>query len=92
MLFKVDFDILSKFILQQGESEFLFPTPLHSIWQIILQTADGPDSEFFSNPLSYQIMTYTLFIVFIIAVPVLFNNFLVSKIAIVKSLTLMSLR
>ena len=55
-----------------------FPTPFHAMWSVTLQTADGPDAEFFSQQLSHQIMTYALFIIFIIAGPILFNNFLVS--------------
>lgn len=56
----------------------LFPTPFHAMWSVILQTADGPDAVFFAQSLSHRIMTYTLFITFIVAVPILFNNFLVS--------------
>lgn len=48
------------------------------MWSVILQTADGPDAEFISATLSHQIMTYILFITFIVAVPILFNSFLVS--------------
>lgn len=56
----------------------LYSTPFHAMWSVILQTADGPDAQFFSASLSHQIMTYILFITFIVAVPILFNNFLVS--------------
>ena len=56
-----------------------YPTPFHAMWDVILQGADGPDSQFFTATLSHRIMTYALFITFIVAVPVLFTNFLVSK-------------
>ena len=55
-----------------------FLTPFHSMWSLIIQTADGPDAEFFNENLAHRVVTYALFIVFIVAVPVLFNNFLVS--------------
>ena len=55
-----------------------FPNSLHAIWDVLLQSAGGPDSQFFSASLSHKIMTYVLFITFIVAVPVLFSNFLVS--------------
>ena len=55
----------------------LFRTPFHAMWDVILQTAGGPDDELFAPTLSHRIMTYTLFITFIVAMPILFNNFLV---------------
>ncbi len=56
----------------------LYPTPFHAIWSVILQTADGPDAQFFSASLPHQIMIYALFATFIVAVLILFNNLLVS--------------
>ena len=66
--------------IQEGDDtiQFNFITPFHSLWSQIMQTADGPDAEFFDENLAHPVLTYTLFIVFIIAMPVLFNNFLVS--------------
>ena len=61
-----------------------YPTPIHAMWDIILQTANGPgpsDEYFkFEATLSHRLMTYILFITFIVAMPILFNNFLVSDI------------
>ena len=68
-------------LLTQGERDvvqLLFPTPFHAIWNVILQTAGGPDSRFFDFMLAHRIMTYALYISFIVAVAILFNNFLVS--------------
>ena len=42
-----------------------------------MQTAGGPDAAPFETTLAHRIMTYVLFITFIVAVPILFNNFLV---------------
>lgn len=55
-----------------------FPTPFHAMWSVIIQTVDGPDTEFLMQSLPHQVMTYTLFITFIVTVLILFNNFLVS--------------
>ena len=63
--------------LQGTMVDHYFPTSLHAIWDVLLQSAGGPDSQFFSASLSHKIMTYLLFITFIVAVPVLFSNFLV---------------
>ncbi len=61
-----------------GEPVMLYPTPFHAMWSVILQTANGPDAQFFSASLPHRIMTYVLFITFIVAVPILFSYFLVS--------------
>ena len=55
----------------------LFPTPFHAMWNVVIQTADGPDAEPFEATLAHRAMVYTLFLVFIVAGPLLFNNFLV---------------
>ena len=55
----------------------IFPTPFHVMWTVIIQTAARPEADAFEMRLAHRIMTYILFITFIIAVPVLFNNFLV---------------
>ena len=68
-------------LLTQGEAdvvELLFPTPFHAMFNVILEIAGGPDSEFFDLMLTHRIMTYVLYITFIVAVAILFNNFLVS--------------
>ena len=67
-------------IIQEGGDTILFNfiTPFHSLWSQTLQTASGPDAEFLDENLAHPVLTYALFIVFIIAMPVLFNNFLVS--------------
>ena len=58
--------------------ETLFLTPLEAMFSLIVQMAAGPSTRFFTAVLSHQFMAYALFIVFIFAVPILFNNFLVS--------------
>lgn len=67
--------------MQRANSESvqtIFPTPFHAMWDVILQTAGGPDAnQLFAPTLSHRIMTYVLFITFIVAMPILFNNFLV---------------
>lgn len=56
-----------------------FPTPFHAVWNVILQAGGRPDSQFAAIlPLSQRVMTYLLFTAFIVAVPILFVNFLVS--------------
>ena len=68
--------------LQEEDSEpklkVVFPTYFHAMWDIILQTSAGPNADkWFPLTLSHRLMTYTLFITFIVAMPILFNNFLV---------------
>ena len=70
--------IKSNDVMLQGTTVEYFPTPFHAMWDVLLQAADGPDSQFFTATLSHRVMTYILFITFIVAVPVLFSNFLVS--------------
>lgn len=57
-----------------------FATPIVAIWKIVVQTTGELDtvSVFVDSPLLYPILTYSLFVLFIIAMPLLFNNFLVS--------------
>ena len=69
----------------QGKPLLFYASPFNALWDVILQTASGPDpsldadhTEFFDATLSHRIITYTLFITFIVAMPILFNNFLVS--------------
>ena len=56
-----------------------FVTPIRSIWKVFLQTAGDIDAgTIFSDPnILYPVVGYSLFILFIIAMPILFNNFLV---------------
>ncbi len=75
--------------LQTGDSRTirtLYPTPFHAMWSVVLQTADGPNADFFMASLSHRILTYALFITFIVAVPILFNNFLVSTAQLVRTI------
>lgn len=77
--------------MQGADSELvqtiLFPTPFHAMWNVILQTAGGPDAnELFAPTLSHRIMTYVLFITFIVAMPILFNNFLVGASLIIQKI------
>ena len=68
-------------LLTQGERnvvQVLYPTPFHAMFNVTLEIAGGPDSEFFDLMLTHRIMTYVLYITFIVAVAILFNNFLVS--------------
>ena len=57
-----------------------FATPIVAIWNIIVQTTGELDTMtvFRNVPLLYPILTYILLVLFIIAMPLLFNNFLVS--------------
>ena len=69
--------------MQGGLMPLSYPTPFHAMFDIILQTGGGgpdPDDQYFTfdATLSHRLMTYILFIAFIVAMPVLFNNFLVS--------------
>lgn len=57
----------------------LFTSPIAALWNVIVQTAGGIDAGIISgSSLLYPVLSYTLFIVFVIAMPILFNNFLVS--------------
>ena len=72
----------SYYVIQVGSSSSAlspFATPLTSILKVFLQTAGELDSQviLFDTPLLHPITSYALIIVFIIAVPILFNNFLV---------------
>lgn len=56
-----------------------FVTPARSLWKVVLQTSGDIDAgTIFSKPnIVYPAVGYALFIIFIIAMPILFNNFLV---------------
>ena len=56
-----------------------FANPLHSIWSVISNTFGGADGALFDNNSEegYEWLSYSLFTLFLIAMPVLFNNFLV---------------
>ena len=70
--------LLSQGVDSESTLIFLFETPFHATWSVILQTAGGPDADnLFAPTLAHRIMTYVLFITFLVAMPVLFNNFLV---------------
>ena len=52
--------------------------PYNAIWDVIVQTAGVDDTKISSPPLLLPFLSYFLFVVFIIAMPLLFNNFLVN--------------
>ena len=56
-----------------------FSTPVRSLWKVVLQTAGDIDAGtiFGDSDILYPVVGYALFIIFIIAMPILFNNFLV---------------
>ena len=56
-----------------------FANPFIAIWSVILQTFGGVDAGplFDESEKGYEVLSYSLFTLFIIAMPVLFNNFLV---------------
>lgn len=56
---------------------FFFRNVLHAMWEVILQTAGSASGLFGTSRYEY-VIAYALAITFIIAMPVLFNNFLVS--------------
>lgn len=57
-----------------------FSTPAHSIAKTIMQTTGELDFEILFNDadLLYSPMAYILFITFVVLVPILFSNLLVS--------------
>ena len=59
-----------------------FANAIGAIWNIVLQTTGELDTNkvFVDTRLLYPVLTYILLVLFIIAMPVLFNNFLVSAI------------
>ena len=62
-----------------------FANPARAIWNIILQTTGELDNTVKANTdFIYPVLTYTLLILFIIAMPLLFNNFLVRPEASIK--------
>lgn len=56
-----------------------FANPVIAIWSVILQTFGDVDAGplFDDSDDGYKVLSYSLFTTFIIAMPVLFNNFLV---------------
>lgn len=54
--------------------------PLRSLLKVFLQTTGEVDGTVIlvDSSFVYPVITFALFIIFIIAVPILFNNFLVS--------------
>lgn len=79
MLFDFIFIVNSS---QEGGGGILqtFSTPAYSIARVIVQTTGELDygDIFLEGGLLYTPMAYILFIVFIVLMPVLFNNLLVS--------------
>ena len=73
-----------QFISQDGEGGILktFSTPALSIARVLVQTTGELDYNdlFLEGGLLYTPMAYILFIVFIVLLPTLFNNLLVSVI------------
>ena len=67
------------YFTQQSEKHEDFASPIRSLWKVILQTSGDIDGgSIFKEPNSYYpVVGYALFIIFIIAMPILFNNFLV---------------
>lgn len=59
----------------------IFASPIIAVWSVILQTVDGLEARtiFDESQLMYPVLSYALFIIFIIAMPLLFNNFLVNN-------------
>ena len=72
-----------QFISQGGEGGILetFATPALSIARVIVQTTGELDYTylFLRGGLLYTPMAYILFIVFIVLMPILFNNLLVRQ-------------
>lgn len=66
-------------IILQGDGALeAFATPAISLWKVVLQTSGDIDAgTLFGETLLYPVVGYALFIIFIIAMPILFNNFLV---------------
>lgn len=70
--------------IQDGDTPTImwtFATPVVAIWNVIVQTTGELDTMtvFRNMPLLYPTLTYILLVLFIIAMPLLFNNFLVSS-------------
>ena len=69
--------------IQGGVSNALavFTTPFTTLYHVVFQTAGEIDANgiLYNSTLHYRISTYALFLIFVIAVPILFNNFLVKK-------------
>lgn len=55
----------------------VFASPAAAIWNVFVQTS-GDINTLNDSELLYSESTYFLFAVFLIAMPILFNNFLVS--------------
>ena len=74
------------FLTLQGEDPpgFLatFGSPIIALWSVILLSVDDLEARttLDESQLLYPFLSYTLFIIFIIAMPLLFNNFLVKLI------------
>lgn len=71
------------FFQDENESGIIeaFSTPAHSIAKVIVQATGELDygTLFLEGGLLYSPMAYILFIVFIVLMPILFNNLLVSS-------------
>ena len=75
--------IISFFSQEENNSSTVitsFATAYIAPVKVLVQTAGELDFEtiFNHSPLLYPVLSYILFVLFIIAMPVLFNNFLVS--------------
>lgn len=68
--------------MQGGEAQSILPaftTPFTTLYRVIFLSAGEIGSEnFTSTTFLYEEASIVLFLLFIIAIPVLFNNFLVS--------------
>ena len=74
--------VLCSFLQDENGSGIIeaFSTPAHSIAKVIVQATGDLDygTLFLEGGLLYSPMAYILFIVFIVLMPILFNNLLVS--------------
>lgn len=71
------------YTLQEGGSSSplaVFASPFTALYRVVFQTSGEieADNILYNSPLHYQVSSYALFLVFVVAVPILFNNFLVS--------------
>ena len=60
-----------------GSVTEVFLRPQIALWRVVVDTAGVDDERITSHPLLFPFLSFVLFIMFIIAMPLLFNNFLV---------------
>ena len=71
--------IVLLYILQDDSAApQVFLRPQIALWRVVVDTADVDDEVIRETPLLFPFLSFALFVIFVIAMPLLFNNFLVS--------------